>query len=213
MVSEGRTPNLPAAPAALATATASARHAPLLPPLENRAPRSPALFPLKTRRSPFWLLAPTAFSSQKNTTSARSREGTNWDIPASFLRFGSRKVIGVRHRAPYAKPSSPHSFETRTSRLRPTPDSLSSIEQRGHVAAQRGVTVDSLDPVPARPPLQGGRALFNMVLAFLLLVGLIPAMCAPATSAVATETEGVPVMFHFKDSAGETIDFASITAP
>ena len=137
----------------------------------------------------------------------------NWGIPASFLRFGSRKVIGVRHRAPYAKPSSPHSFETRTSRLRPTPDSLSSIEQRGHVAAQRGVTVDSLDPVPARPPLQGGRALFNMVLAFLLLVGLIPAMCAPATSAVATETEGVPVMFHFKDSAGETIDFASITAP
>ena len=81
------------------------------------------------------------------------------------------------------------------------------------MAAQRGVTVDSLDPVPARPPLQGGRALFNMVLAFLLLVGLIPAMCAPATSAVATETEGVPVMFHFKDSAGETIDFASITAP
>lgn len=73
--------------------------------------------------------------------------------------------------------------------------------------------MDSLDPVPARPPLQGGRALFNMVLAFLLLVGLIPAMCAPATSAVATETEGVPVMFHFKDSAGETIDFASITAP
>lgn len=71
--------------------------------------------------------------------------------------------------------------------------------------------MDSLDPVPARPPLQGGRALFNMVLAFLLLVGLIPAMCAPATSAVATETEGVPVMFHFKDSAGETIDFASIT--
>ena len=137
----------------------------------------------------------------------------NRDIPASFLRFGSRKVIGVRHRAPYAKPSSPHSFETRTSRLRPTPDPLSSIEQRGHVAAQRGVTVDSLDPVPARPPLQGGRALFNMVLAFLLLVGLIPAMCAPATSAVATETEGVPVMFHFKDSAGETIDFASITAP
>lgn len=60
--------------------------------------------------------------------------------------------------------------------------------------------MDSLDPVPARPPLQGGRALFNMVLAFLLLVGLIPAMCAPATSAVATETEGVPVMFHFKDS-------------
>lgn len=81
------------------------------------------------------------------------------------------------------------------------------------MAAQRGVTVDSLDPVPARPPLQRGRALFNMVLAFLLLVGLIPAMCAPATSAVATETEGVPVMFHFKDSAGETIDFASITAP
>lgn len=73
--------------------------------------------------------------------------------------------------------------------------------------------MDSLDPVPARPPLQGGRALFNMVLAFLLLMGLIPAMCAPATSAVATETEGVPVMFHFKDSAGETIDFASITAP
>ncbi len=73
--------------------------------------------------------------------------------------------------------------------------------------------MDSLDPVPARPPLQGGRALFNMVLAFLLLVGLIPAMCAPATSAVATETEGVPVMFHFKDSAGETIDFASLTAP
>ncbi|MFR5092895.1 MAG: hypothetical protein ACLTDR_13675 [Adlercreutzia equolifaciens] len=46
-----------------------------------------------------------------------------------------------------------------------------------------------------------------------MLVGLIPAMCAPATSAVATETEGVPVMFHFKDPAGETIDFASITAP
>lgn len=146
-------------------------------------------------------------------TRLRSARGTKRDIPASFLRFGSRKVIGVRHRAPYAKPSSPHSFETRTSRLRPTPDPLSSIEQRGHVAAQRGVTVDSLDPVPARPPLQGGRALFNMVLAFLLLVGLIPAMCAPATSAVATETEGVPVMFHFKDSAGETIDFASITAP
>lgn len=124
MVSEGRTPNLPAAPAALATATASARHAPLLPPLENRAPRSPALFPLKTRRSPFWLLAPTAFPSHKNATPARSREGTNWDIPASFLRLCSRKVSGVRHRAPCAKPSSPHSFETRTSRLRPPPDPL-----------------------------------------------------------------------------------------
>ena len=201
MVSEGRAPNLSAAPAALTAVSASAKHAPLLPPLENRAPRSPALFPLKTRRSPFWLLAPTAFPSHKNTTPARSGEEMNWGIPASFLRFGSRKVIGVRHRAPYAKPSSPHSFETRTSRLRPTPDSLSSIEQRGHVAAQRGGTVDSLDPVPARPPLQGGRALFILVLAFLQLVGLIPAMCAPATSAVATETEGVPVMFHFKDSA------------
>ena len=124
MVSEGRAPNLSAAPAALTAVSASAKHTPLLPPLENRAPRSPALFPLKTRRSPFCLLAPTAFPSHKNTTPARSGEGMNWDIPASFLRFGSRKVIGVRHRAPYAKPSSPHSFETRTSRLRPPPDPL-----------------------------------------------------------------------------------------
>lgn len=52
-----------------------------------------------------------------------------------------------------------------------------------------------------------------MILAFLLLAGLVPFMIAPSGSATATESEGVRVMFHFKDSAGETIDFASINAP
>ena len=105
----------------------------------------------KPRRT-YEVRKPCGRRGARDETRTRSARGTKRDIPASFLRFGSRKVIGVRHRAPYAKPSSPHSFETRTSRLRPTPDSLSSIEQRGHVAAQRGVTVDSLDPVPrARP--------------------------------------------------------------
>ena len=72
-----------------------ARHAPLLPPLENRAPRSPALFPLKTRRSPFWLLAPTAFRRKKiRLPHGRGRERTG-TFPRHF--YGSALVLSLIH--------------------------------------------------------------------------------------------------------------------
>lgn len=52
-----------------------------------------------------------------------------------------------------------------------------------------------------------------MLLAFALLMGLLPFITVPSAPAIATESEGVPVMFHFKDTAGETVDFANFAVP
>lgn len=73
--------------------------------------------------------------------------------------------------------------------------------------------MDSSHPTPARPPLRRGRALVNLALALMLLAGLMPLLTVSAPPAVATEREAVPVMLHFKDSSGETIDFAAFSAP
>ncbi len=65
---------------------------------------------------------------------------------------------------------------------------------------------------PMRPPAGRARAVVSMLLAFLLFAGLMPFLTVASTPTRAEAAGSVPVLLHFKDLAGETVDFSSTTA-
>ncbi|WP_304426281.1 VaFE repeat-containing surface-anchored protein [uncultured Adlercreutzia sp.] len=65
---------------------------------------------------------------------------------------------------------------------------------------------------PMRPPAGRVRAVVSMLLAFLLFAGLMPFLTVASTPTRAEAAGSVPVLLHFKDLAGETVDFSSTTA-
>lgn len=73
--------------------------------------------------------------------------------------------------------------------------------------------MDRYRSVPARPPQGRARNVLSMLLAFALLLGIMPLITAPTAAAAADEGQSISVKFHFKDQFGETVDFAAFEAP
>lgn len=63
-----------------------------------------------------------------------------------------------------------------------------------------------------RPPSRV-RALLSAVVAFLLLATMLPFSSPPTAVAAPEDTPQATVLLHFKDAAGETVDFSSYQAP
>lgn len=72
--------------------------------------------------------------------------------------------------------------------------------------------MDPTRPSPARPAPGRARKIVNALVAFLLMASIVP-FAATAMPAQADEPRTVPVMLHFKDAGGETVDYAGYDAP
>lgn len=64
----------------------------------------------------------------------------------------------------------------------------------------------------SRPPSRA-RTLISAVVAFLLMATMLPFSHPPTAVAASDDARQVSVLLHFKDSAGETVDFTSYSAP
>lgn len=73
--------------------------------------------------------------------------------------------------------------------------------------------MDPIRPAPARPAPSRARKIASAVMAFLLMATIVPFAATPSVSAEADEVRETPVMLHFKDASGETIDYAGYDAP
>lgn len=72
--------------------------------------------------------------------------------------------------------------------------------------------MDPTRPSLARPAPGRARKIISALVAFLLMASIVPFATA-AAPAQADEPRTVPVMLHFKDAAGETVDYVGYEAP